>query len=45
LFIDNLVIEVRFLVLTGITFVAMTLFIMEGLALYRKLNPKQPSEK
>ncbi|MDR2699360.1 MAG: hypothetical protein LBC12_00815 [Nitrososphaerota archaeon] len=45
LFIDNLMIEVRFLVLTGITFVAMLLFILEGLVLYRKLNPKRIEEK
>jgi len=45
LFIDNLIIEVRFLVLVGITFVAMVLFVSEGLMLYRKLNPKRTDEK
>jgi hypothetical protein len=41
LFINSVVIEARLLVLTVITFVAMMLFIIEGLVLYRKLNPKQ----
>jgi len=40
LFINNAIIDVRFIVLMGITFVAMILFSMEGLKLYRKLNPK-----
>jgi len=38
--VKSLVIEVSFLFLTGMTFVAMLLFILEGLTLYRKLNPK-----
>jgi uncharacterized membrane protein len=45
LFINNSIIDVRFIVLVGITFVAMILFIMEGLKLYRKLNPKYVGEK
>jgi len=40
LFINNAIIDVRFIVLVGITFVAMILFSIEGLKLYRKLNPK-----
>jgi hypothetical protein len=44
LFIDNLIIDVRFIVLVGITFVAMVLFVIEGLVLYRKLNPKRVDE-
>jgi hypothetical protein len=46
LVIENfLVIEVRFLVLTGLTLVAMLLFLKEGLVLYRKLNSKRINEK
>jgi hypothetical protein len=45
LFINNSLIDVRFIVLVGITFVAMTLFIIEGSKLYRKLNPKRVDEK
>jgi hypothetical protein len=45
LFVSNLIIEVRFLVLTGITFVAMLLFVIEGLVLCRKFDPKQSSVK
>ncbi|MCL2476049.1 hypothetical protein [Candidatus Bathycorpusculum sp.] len=43
--LDNSIIDVRFIVLVGITFVAMMLFSMEGLKLYRKLNPKNVNEK
>jgi hypothetical protein len=39
--IKDLVVEVSFLFLTGMTVVAMTMFLLEGLALYRKLNPKR----
>ena len=39
-FIESLVVDGRLLFSTGITFVAMLLFIKEGLILYRKLNPK-----
>ncbi|MCL2475622.1 hypothetical protein [Candidatus Bathycorpusculum sp.] len=39
-----LVIEVRFLVLTGLTLVAMLLFLKEGLVLSRKLSAKNPAE-
>jgi hypothetical protein len=46
LVIENfLVIEVRFLVLTGLTLVAMILFLKEGLELHRKLNSKITGEK
>jgi hypothetical protein len=45
LIIKSLVIESSFWVLTGITFVAMLIFIKEGTALYRKLNPKLTDEK
>ncbi|MCL1976643.1 MAG: hypothetical protein FWG55_00810 [Candidatus Bathyarchaeota archaeon] len=46
LVIENfLVIEVRFWVLTGLTLVAMLLFLKEGLSLYRKLSPKSTDEK
>jgi len=41
LIIKSLVIETSFLFLTGMTFVVMLLFIIEGLSLYRKLNPKR----
>ncbi|MCL2477489.1 hypothetical protein [Candidatus Bathycorpusculum sp.] len=40
--IKDLVIEISFLFLTVMTAVAMILFLFEGLALYRKLNPKRP---
>gem|GEM_PF-6922792 len=43
--VDTLIIDVRFIVLFGITFVAMVLFVVEGLLLYRKLNPKRVDEK
>jgi len=39
----SFVIEALFLFLTGVTLVAMVLFLVEGLALYRKLNPKRVS--
>jgi hypothetical protein len=38
--IKSIVIQVSFLFLTGITAVAMIIFLIEGLLLYRKLNPK-----
>ncbi|MCL2643352.1 MAG: hypothetical protein FWD52_07600 [Candidatus Bathyarchaeota archaeon] len=40
LVVESLVIEVRFLFLTGITLVAMFLFLKESIGLYHKLNPK-----
>jgi hypothetical protein len=45
LVINSLAIETSFWFLTGITLVAMFLFIKEGLSLYRKLNPKLIDEK
>ena len=46
LVVNSLVIEIRFLFLTVMTLVAMFLFIIEGLSLYRKLlNPKRTNEK
>jgi hypothetical protein len=45
LVVNSLVIEIRFLFLTGMTLVAILLFIIESLALYRKLNPKRTNEK
>jgi hypothetical protein len=41
LVIKDLVIQVSFLFLTGITAVAMVLFFIEGIGLYRKLNPSR----
>ena len=41
LIIKDLVIQSSFYFLTGITAAAMALFLIEGLALYRKLNPKR----
>jgi len=41
---DLVVIEISFLFLTALTAVAMLLFLFEGLALYRKLNPKRPEQ-
>jgi hypothetical protein len=38
--IKSIVIQVSFLFLTGITGVAMILFLIEGIMLYRKLKPK-----
>jgi hypothetical protein len=38
--IKSIVIQVSFLFLTGMTGVAMILFLIEGLQLYKKLNPK-----
>jgi len=43
--VENLVIETNFLLLTVLTFVAMLLFIKEGLWLHRKLNPKHTDRK
>ncbi len=40
LVIKGLVVESSFFFLTGMTAVAMVLFLVEGSALYRKLNPK-----
>jgi len=40
LVVKSFVIETSFWFLTGITLVAMILFIKEGVGLYRKLNPK-----
>ena len=40
LVVVGFVVEVSFLFLTGMTFVATLLFVVESLALYRKLNPK-----
>jgi len=42
--INGLVIQVSFLFLTGMTGVAMALFLIEGILLYRKLNPKDTSK-
>ena len=42
--INGLVIQVSFLFLTGMTGVAMALFLSEGILLYRKLNPKNTSK-
>ena len=42
--IKDLVIEISFVFLTAMTAVAMILFLFEGLALYRKLNPKRPEQ-
>jgi hypothetical protein len=38
--IKSIVIQVSFLFLTGMTAVAMIIFLIEGLLLYRKLNPR-----
>ncbi len=40
LVIKDLVVQTSFFFLTGMTAVAMALFFVEGLGLYRKLNPK-----
>jgi hypothetical protein len=42
LIVKSLLLEAWFLFFTGTTLVAMILFFIEGLALYRKLNPKRP---
>ncbi|MCL2358473.1 MAG: hypothetical protein LBH74_00425 [Nitrososphaerota archaeon] len=42
--IKDLVIDVSFLFLTGITAVAMVLFLLEGLSLHSKLNSKRPEQ-
>ena len=39
--IKSIVIQISFFFLTGLTAVAMILFLIEGSLLYRKLNPKQ----
>ena len=41
--VKGLVIQVSFYFLAGMTGAAMILFLMEGLALYRKTSPKQTS--
>jgi len=41
---SGIVIQVSFLFLTGMTGVAMALFLIEGILLYRKLNPKNTSK-
>jgi|GEM_PF-3123532 len=41
LVITIVVIDMRFLFLTGITFVGMCLFLIEGVMLQRKLSPKR----
>ncbi len=38
--IKGFVVQVSFYFLTGMTGVAMALFLLEGVELYRKLNPK-----
>ena len=43
--IKGVVIQVSFFFLTGMTGVAMVLFLIEGLVLQRKLNPKPPETK
>jgi hypothetical protein len=40
LLIKDLVIQVSFIFLTGMTGVAMILFLIEGLVLYKKISPK-----
>jgi len=44
LVIKDLVIQISFFFLTGMTAAAMALFLVEGLALYRKLNPKRTGQ-
>jgi DNA-binding transcriptional ArsR family regulator len=41
--IKSFVIQVSFYLLTGMTAIAMALFLLEGVALYRKLKPEQVS--
>jgi hypothetical protein len=41
----GLVVEVSFYFLTGMTAVAMSLFLLEGAALYRKVQPKNHSRQ
>jgi len=43
LIVKGLVVEVSFYFLTGMTAVAMLLFLLEGTALYRKVKPKRSS--
>jgi hypothetical protein len=43
--VRDVVIQVSFFFLTGMTGVAMVLFLIEGLQLQRKLNPKPPETK
>jgi hypothetical protein len=45
LIMDSLIIEIRFIFLTGITLVSMLLFLKEGLGLYRKLTPPPANKK
>ncbi|HSV48773.1 MAG TPA: winged-helix domain-containing protein [Candidatus Acidoferrales bacterium] len=44
LVVKSLEVEVSFYFLTGMTVVAMLLFLLEGTALYRKVQPKRSSE-
>ena len=44
LVIKDLVIQISFFFLTGMTAAAMALFLVEGLALYHKLNPKRTGQ-
>jgi hypothetical protein len=44
LIIKGLAVELSFYFLTGMTAVAMVLFLAEGLPLYRKINPKHKAE-
>jgi hypothetical protein len=39
--INDIVVQISFLFLTGMTGVAMTLFLIEGILLHRKLNPNR----
>jgi hypothetical protein len=45
LVIKVLVLQVSFFFLTGITAVAMVLFLVEGILLYRKIQPKNHNEE
>jgi len=44
LIIKDLVIQTSFFFLTGITFVAMILFFVEGILLFRKNKPKKAKQ-
>ena len=39
--IRGFVVQISFYLLTGMTGVAMALFLVEGIFLYRKVNPKE----
>jgi hypothetical protein len=43
--INYIVVEVSFYFLTGMTGVTMILFLIEGILLYRKLDPKEAEER